>query len=84
MALLGIRKIRVETDVLLLGAVYMHILWDPYESIWYTCQFLNDIVIEFPESHNAICYAVSRPKNYEIEHVQMDSIASLRGVFLPK
>ena len=62
----------------------MDILWDPYESPWYTCKILNDIVTEFPESHDAICFAHSRPKLYKFEYVQMDSIASLRGVFLPK
>ena len=64
--------------------MYMEILWDPYGSIWWTCKFLNDIVVEFPESHIAICVAHNRPIFYKIEHVQMDSIASMRGVFLPK
>ena len=62
----------------------MDILWDPYESPWYTCKFLNDIVAEFPESHGPICCTHSRPEIYKFEHVQMDYITTLRGVKLPK
>ena len=62
----------------------MHILWDPYGSIWYTCQFLNDIVIEFPESHNAIYYTYSHSKFPKKDSWQMDCILSLRGEKWPK
>ena len=71
-------------EVLLLGAVYMHILWDPYGSLWYTCQFLNDIVIEFPESHSAIYYTYSMWKFPRKDSWQMDCILSLRGEKWPK
>ena len=62
----------------------MDILWDPYESLWYICKFLNDIVAEFPGSHGAIYCTHRRRKKSYVDLWQMDCNASLRGVKWPK
>ena len=69
---------------LLLCPMFTGILWDPYGSLWYTCQFLNDIVTEFPESHGAIYYTYSHRKFPRNDHWQMDCNATLRGGQWPK